>query len=73
MGVYTVFVDIPPDENMRNRGCIMVSDCDLFHKDFESSNHFFLPCNFASALWQWFGEGNTSKKEVVETKVELKI
>jgi len=60
---YTVFVDIPTDENMSNRGCIMVSDCVLCYKDFESSNHLFLHCNLASALWQLFGEVTCSNND----------
>jgi len=43
------------DENLRNRGCIVVSVCSLCLISDESSKHLFLRCQFATRLWDWIG------------------
>jgi len=46
---------IPTDENLRSRGCIVVSVCSLCLSTDESSEHLFLRCPFATRLWDWIG------------------
>jgi len=46
---------MPTDENLRNRGCIVVSVCSLCLTAAESSDHLFLRCQFATHLWNWIG------------------
>jgi len=46
---------MPTDENLRSRGCIVVSVCSLCLTTDESSDHLFLRCNFATRLWDWIG------------------
>jgi hypothetical protein len=46
---------MPTDENLRRRGCIVVSVCSLCMSTDESSEHLFLRCNFANQLWDWIG------------------
>jgi len=46
---------IPTDENLRSRGCVVVSVCSLCLTTYESSKHLFLRCHFASRLWDWIG------------------
>jgi hypothetical protein len=44
---------MPTDENLRARGCTIVSACPLCLHDSDSSDHLFLQCSFALALWNW--------------------
>jgi hypothetical protein len=44
---------MPTDENLRVRGCTIVSACPLCLQDNDSFNHLFLQCSFALALWNW--------------------
>jgi len=44
---------MPMDENLRNRGCIVVSVSSLCMTANESSERLFLWCQFATHLWQW--------------------
>jgi ribonuclease HI len=44
---------LPTDENLRARGCTIVSACPLCLTDNDSSFHLFLHCPFALALWNW--------------------
>ncbi|XP_039686503.1 uncharacterized protein [Medicago truncatula] len=46
---------MPTDENLRRRGCIVVSVCNLCLTAAESSEHLFLSCIFAAQLWGWLG------------------
>jgi ribonuclease HI len=46
---------MPTDENLRSRGCIVVSVCSLCLLSDESSEHLFLRCQFATHLWDWIG------------------
>jgi hypothetical protein len=46
---------MPTDENLRARGCITVSICNLCMQTEETSAHLFLHCSFAVALWSWLG------------------
>lgn len=41
---------MPTDENLRTRGCIVVSACCFCLHSAETSEHLFLQCNFATAL-----------------------
>jgi ribonuclease HI len=46
---------MPTDENLRSRGCYMVSICNLCLNAEESSEHLFLRCSFSMQLWNWIG------------------
>jgi len=46
---------MPTDENLRLRSCIIVSVCSFCLRTDESSDHLFLRCTFAWALWHWLG------------------
>lgn len=46
---------MPMDENLRARGCVMVSVCCFCMKTDETSHHLFLSCPFAVCLWNWLG------------------
>ena len=46
---------MPTDENLRRRGCITVSICNLCISTDESSDHLFLQCPFATNIWCWLG------------------
>jgi hypothetical protein len=46
---------MPTDENLRSRGCIVVSICSLCLTTDESSEYLFLRCQFATRLWDWIG------------------
>lgn len=46
---------MPTDENLRTRGCIIVSACCFCLNIDESSYHLFLQCPFAKELWTWLG------------------
>ena len=41
------------NENLRSRGCTMVSVCVLCFDSEESSSHLFLTCPYARHIWQW--------------------
>ena len=43
----------PTDENLRARGCVTVSICNLCMRSEETSVHLFLQCPFAAELWPW--------------------
>jgi len=44
---------LPTDDNLRARGCVVVSICILCYAVAESYNHLFLHCPFAVAIWSW--------------------
>ncbi|XP_024630075.1 uncharacterized protein [Medicago truncatula] len=46
---------MPTDENLRTKGCVIVSVCCFCFNSIETSHHLFLHCSFASALWSWLG------------------
>ena len=46
---------MPTDENLRRRGCIIVSICSFCLGTDETSAHLFLHCSFATNLWLWLG------------------
>jgi len=46
---------MPTDENLRSRGCNVVSICNLCLKNDETSEHLFLRCQFSKKLWDWIG------------------
>ncbi|XP_045791513.1 uncharacterized protein LOC123886223 [Trifolium pratense] len=46
---------MPTDENLRKRGCIVVSARDLCLSQSETTPHLFLTCSFANNLWKWLG------------------
>ncbi|GAU46013.1 hypothetical protein TSUD_401350 [Trifolium subterraneum] len=44
---------MPTDDNLRLRGCTVVSVCVLCKSAFETSEHLFLSCQFAQRIWSW--------------------
>ena len=46
---------LPTDENLRMRGCTIVSICVLCYKQAETSTHLFIECDFAVSIWRWLG------------------
>ncbi|XP_024634647.1 uncharacterized protein [Medicago truncatula] len=46
---------MPTDENLRTRGCVIVSACCFCLKTVETSDHTFLQCPFAINLWNLLG------------------
>ncbi|GAU10222.1 hypothetical protein TSUD_423240, partial [Trifolium subterraneum] len=44
---------MPTGENLRMRGCVIVSMCPLCSRDCDSSEHLFFLCPFAVAIWSW--------------------
>lgn len=48
---------IPTDENLRKRGCIIVSGCCFCLKQAKSSSHIFFDCIITSSLWDWLSKG----------------
>ena len=46
---------LPTDDNLRKRGCTIVSVCVLYYKHAETSSHLFLDCPFAASVWRWLG------------------
>jgi len=44
---------IPTDDNLRKRGCLIVSIYCFFMKEAESSDHIFLQCPFTSQILDW--------------------
>jgi len=46
---------MPTDENLRVRGCVIVSICCLYLKIDETSDHLFFRGPFAIRLWTWLG------------------
>jgi hypothetical protein len=48
---------IPTDENLRKRGCCIVSICCFCWKHAESSQHIFFECRVTTRLWEWLGKG----------------
>lgn len=44
---------MPTDENLWNRGCVVVSACPHCYRDYETSDHLFLSCPFAIELPKW--------------------
>jgi ribonuclease HI len=46
---------MPTDENLKRRGCIVVSVCSLCLNTDESAEHIFFRCPFAVHLWNWLG------------------
>ncbi|MCH83425.1 ribonuclease H protein [Trifolium medium] len=47
---------MPTDENLRKRGCVVVSICVLCMADCESAAHLFLFCPFTVQLCNWLGD-----------------
>lgn len=46
---------LPTDENLRTRGCAIVSVCNCCMNSVETFDHLFLRCPFALELWSWLG------------------
>jgi len=44
---------LPTDENLRLRGCTLVSVCVLCFREAKTSSHLFLHCEFATIIWKW--------------------
>ncbi|XP_019433776.1 PREDICTED: uncharacterized protein LOC109340519 [Lupinus angustifolius] len=44
---------MPTDDNIRKRGCAIVSICNMCNSHSEEEDHLFLHCRFASKLWDW--------------------
>lgn len=47
---------LPTDDPLHKKGCIIVSVCGNCGADFESSDHLFLHCPFAVMMWNWLGD-----------------
>lgn len=45
---------MPTDDNLRAKGCIVVSLCCLCGQMDETGSHLILDCKFAASLWAWF-------------------
>lgn len=48
---------LPTDENLRKRGCFIVSICCFCLQAAESSHHIFFDCPVTFKLWEWLGKG----------------
>ena len=48
---------LPTNENLRRRGCYIVSICSFCFKNAESAQHLFFNCPVASILWEWLAKG----------------
>lgn len=48
---------IPTDENLRKRGCQIVSICCFCRRQAETSNHIFLHCPITTQIWDWLSKG----------------
>lgn len=48
---------LPTDDNLRKRGCFVLSMCCFCNKHAESSNHIFLSCPVTFQLWDWIMKG----------------
>lgn len=48
---------LPTDENLRKRGCTIVSICCFCKKQLETSDHIFLRCPVTSQIWDWLNQG----------------
>ena len=46
---------MPTYENLRTKGCVIVSVCCFCFNSDENSSHLFLHCPFAAELWTWLG------------------
>ncbi|PNX61701.1 ribonuclease H, partial [Trifolium pratense] len=44
---------MPTDENLRARGCVIVSMYPLCRRYNDSSEHLFFQCSFALTIWNW--------------------
>jgi len=44
---------LPTDDNLRKRGCTIVSICCFCMEQAESSHHIFLECKVTANLWKW--------------------
>ena len=47
---------MPTNENLRKKGCVIVSVCCFCLNSVETLEHLFLHYTFASDLWTWLGE-----------------
>lgn len=47
---------MPMDENLKSRGCVVVSVCIFCMRMEEISSHLFLECPFVVELWKWVGD-----------------
>ncbi|XP_019451698.1 PREDICTED: uncharacterized protein LOC109353792 [Lupinus angustifolius] len=45
---------LPTDENLKLRGLVLVSKCNLCNEFQEDTDHLFFNCKFALAIWDWF-------------------
>jgi len=52
-----IYDKLPTDDNLRKRGCTVVSICCFCRKDAETSNHIFFACEVTSILWHWLSKG----------------
>ncbi|XP_019425141.1 PREDICTED: uncharacterized protein LOC109334024 [Lupinus angustifolius] len=64
--------EMPTDDNLRKRGCAIVSICNLCNSHSEKEDHLFLHCTFASSLWDWINHvfsinlNNSSLKNILD-------
>jgi len=48
---------LPIDDNLRKKGCYVVSMCCFCKNSAETSYHIFLECPVTSKLWSWLQNG----------------
>jgi len=48
---------LPTDDNLRKKGCFVVSICCFCRSQTKTSHHIFLDCPITSQLWVWLGRG----------------
>ncbi|XP_019447270.1 PREDICTED: uncharacterized protein LOC109350495 [Lupinus angustifolius] len=44
---------MPTDDNLKRRGCVMASICNLCNKEEETATHLFFNCPFSVYVWNW--------------------
>ncbi|CAJ2665471.1 unnamed protein product [Trifolium pratense] len=61
---------MPTDDNLRSRGCVLVSVCALCLHAYETTRHLFFDCQFARSIWVWL-EGKLRCKFDFSSPVDM--